>query len=864
MGKYLNILEQPTSKNKLKVKLFWKDWVKFLAAHVEQNNHFIIVGDLNFHLDIPDNSYTIKFNSLLAEFGLQQLINEPTHIHGHTLDILVTTSENCPVTSHHVSDLGFINDSGELVKDHFAIKWMLKGERKKFQAETRKVRKWSDMDIHVFKQDLKDHLNVQILDNIHSSSLVDWYNSTLSSLVDKHAPEKTVIIRRAPNPWYNDDIRDHKRKRRRLERIWKKTKLTVDHQIYRTECVVFNNKIRIAKLIYNKTLVSNCGRDQKKIFSVANKLLGKQSTNVYPREESDEQCANNFIQFFTKKVVKIHSELTDQRNELLAQHPDILNQMTNEPTSHQLQEFEQTSNPEIKNIVVALANKQCELDPLPTWLLKSIIDMIAPTITKIVNISLSTATMPSSLKTAIVRPILKKPSLDSEDYSNFRPVSNLPVLGKIIEKVVYTRLNNYINDNNLYGKNQSAYRKYHSTETALLKVQNDILLALDKGKCVALVMIDVSAAFDTVEHHSLLSRFKYDFGLRDKALQWFNSYLTNREHKVAINSSYSEFADIEYGFAQGATLAGLCFNCYSAPLDNIAENFNPVNQHNYADDGQSYIAFACKDQEQAMVTLQNCLEKTRRWMILNHLKVNDDKTKVIFFSPKKTLNPAMNIKFGSEIVKPSACVKNLGVKMDNLMSMEKHINKITKSAYFHIRNISKIRKCLDNDTTKTLVQAFVISRIDYCNSLLINLPQKLLKKVQRAQNSAARLVAKVPKRTHITPVLKDLHWLPVTARITFKVLLQTYKCVNGFAPMYLKELLSTTRTLRSNAHACTLQIRRYQKKKHGSRAFKVAAPSLWNSIPENIRNAKSIAQFKSLLKTHLFIEHYTNRNNNNR
>ena len=418
-------------------------------------------------------------------------------------------------------------------------------------------------------------------------------------------------------------------------------------------------------------MVAECGRDQKKIYSVTNRLLGKQKV-VFPKELSDKHCADKFIQFFSNKVKDIHCELTNQRNDLLSKYPNILDTMTKDSTTCVLEHFAESTDEEISKIIATLNNKQCELDPAPTWLVKWISEIITPVVKRIVNTSFSTATIPSQLKAAIIRPIIKGPALDPDDYSNFRPVSNLPVLGKIIEKVVYSRLTNHINENNLYGKTQSAYRKYHSTETALLKVQNDILLELDKGKYVAMVMIDVSAAFDTVEHHALLARFEHDFGLRDKALEWFTSYLTDRKHKGAINSTHSELTDILYGFAQGATLAGMCFNCYSKPLNNIAEDFCAVDQHNYADDSQSYIAFASKNKELAIDTLCNCVEQTRRWMILNHLKINDDKTKIIFFSPKKQLTSGfpLSVKFGNETIKPSLEVKNLGIKMDRCLSLE--------------------------------------------------------------------------------------------------------------------------------------------------------------------------------------------------
>ena len=192
--------------------------------------------------------------------------------------------------------------------------------------------------------------------------------------------------------------------------------------------------------------------------------------------------------------------------------------------------------------------------------------------------------------------------------------------------------------------------------------------------------------------------------------------------------------------------------------------------------------------------------------------------------------------------------------------MEKQINLRTKSAYLHLRNIIKVRHLLDQDSTKSLVQAFVISRLDMCNSLLANLPKRLTRKLQRVQNSAARTIMKTKRRDHITPVLKELHWLPIVYRINFKILLFTYKCLHHRAPVYLKELISLhapIRTLRSNESLQgTLTVPHFKKKKHGGRAFSCIAPHLWNSTPSNVRNAESIAEFKTLLKTFYFNMHF--------
>ena len=219
-----------------------------------------------------------------------------------------------------------------------------------------------------------------------------------------------------------------------------------------------------------------------------------------------------------------------------------------------------------------------------------------------------------------------------------------------------------------------------------------------------------------------------------------------------------------------------------------------------------------------------------------------------------------SIVVGSSSISPSANVKYLGVYLDSLLNLECHVNKITSSAYFHLRNISKIRQVLDISSTKSLIQSTFIPRIDYCNSLLSNVPQRLNNKLQRIQNHAARVIYKKRKRDHITPVLKELHWLPIRCRVSFKVLLITFKCLNGLAPEYLADLIkrySPPRVLRSNdSLSGTLIVPRFKKLKHGGRSFSIVAPSLWNCLPSDIRNADTVSLFKSMLKTHMFKEYY--------
>ena len=216
------------------------------------------------------------------------------------------------------------------------------------------------------------------------------------------------------------------------------------------------------------------------------------------------------------------------------------------------------------------------------------------------------------------------------------------------------------------------------------------------------------------------------------------------------------------------------------------------------------------------------------------------------------------ISINDVLIEPRSDARNLGVIFDHHLSSRKQINSVCSSAYLALSNISKIRRYLDRPTTEKLVHAFISSRLDQCNSLYYGLPDRQLQKLQRVQNSAARVVAFVKKQDHITPVLQELHWLPINARIEFKLLLLTFKSLNNLAPVYLNNLIPsyiTNRTLRSS-NKNLLNIPKTNSKTYGDRAFSVAAPRLWNALPLSIRSIKSFDILKSNLKTFLFKKYY--------
>uniref|UniRef100_A0A3B3H962 Reverse transcriptase domain-containing protein n=1 Tax=Oryzias latipes TaxID=8090 RepID=A0A3B3H962_ORYLA len=389
----------------------------------------------------------------------------------------------------------------------------------------------------------------------------------------------------------------------------------------------------------------------------------------------------------------------------------------------------------------------------------------------------------------------------------------------------------------------------NSTETALLKIVNDLRLNYDSQKLSVLVLLDLSAAFDTVDHQILLDRLSSLVGLSGNVLKWFYSYLTDRHFYVSMDTCSSGIHEISCGVPQGSILGPILFNLYMLPLGEVIRRHG-VDFHSYADDTQLYIAVSPDDLE-PVNTLLNCILDIKLWMAENFLQLNQDKTEVLIIGPedkREMILPHFHN------FKPSQCVRNLGVLFDSELNFIPHIKNVVKTGFYHLKNIARVRPFLSLASTEVLMHAFIFSRLDYCNALLSGLPKKSLSNLQLLQNSAARVLTRTRGREHITPVLKSLHWLPVRFRIDFKILLMVYKCFYGLGPDYLNDILlkyEPSRTLRSSG-AGLLVVPKVRTKTYGEASFCHHGPRLWNGLPENLRAAETVEVFKKRLKTHLF------------
>ena len=326
-----------------------------------------------------------------------------------------------------------------------------------------------------------------------------------------------------------------------------------------------------------------------------------------------------------------------------------------------------------------------------------------------------------------------------------------------------------------------------------------------------------------------------------------------------MNGHFSSNTPLQTGVPQGSVLGPILFTMCMAPVGDILRKHG-ISHHFHADDTQIYVFFDVKDSEYACDKLEKCVQNVKTWMLINGLKLNDDKTEMILIGSDhfRSKLSEFNIRVGDTKVCSESTVRNLGVIFDQSLSMDSFVLKKCQIAVLNLRSIYMNAKYMDEDIARTLIQTMVMSKLDYANGLLYGVNKKHIKKLQPIQNSAARLISKIPRRTHITPILRKLHWLPIEARVHFKVLVICFKCLHGIGPQYLTDLLlpyTPERTLRSSSHLKLVVSK--CRSKFGERAFGFFAPKLWNMLPLNVKKADSVLSFRKRLKTYLFTVFYT-------
>ena len=654
--------------------VFYEEFPEFLEMYTVSNDNFLIAGDINIHLE-TDESPSVKFHEIINIFDLKQHVTGPTHIKGHTIDIVITrnnksTVENVVITKYNLSH-------------HFLIDFLYNAELSESTMKTITYRNVKKVNSLNFSKDVQDKLST-IPQSHDMKETITNYNRAMTSVMDKHAPLITKTIRIAPHaPWFDAEYADLRRKRRKAEKMLRKT----GNEEHENEYNILRKQTTLLAQSKKKTYINDklsSDISSKNMYTVVNKLLDNNHEPVLPSSNSDLALAIDFKTYFTEKVNKIRATIP---HSAVQKSSGIV---TNDITL--LYEFEPATAAELKQITSSFKIKCSPEDPIPAFLLKENIEVFIPYWLEIVNLSLEIGSM-ESLKSAVIIPLIKDLGslVDKEIFKNYRPVSNLLFLSKLIERVVDSRLEKHMTLNKLHNDHQFGYKKHHSTESLLLKIVNNLLLSCDENMPSVVLLLDLSAAFDTVDHEKLLKILYTDIGIRGKAYSWCKSFLTNRTFRVKIGEAYSDEETLLFGVAQGSVLGPRFFNIYTRPLYRYMEPTG-FEIDGFADDNQLMKHFLPRLQCYALgKSIQDCLSHILQWMNEYFLRLNQDKTKILVIAPPSIRKEIIigGVFLNNTCIRFVDSAKNLGFILDSELVFDQHVNKVVKACYMARRQLSQ-------------------------------------------------------------------------------------------------------------------------------------------------------------------------------
>ena len=837
--------------------VFISEFESFLIQSEVSDKNVIYMGDFNLWMNDLNDGDARRFTEILHNFDLINHVNAPTYDSGRILDLIIT--KNC---SNLLGDIEV--EPACTISDHRLITSTLNLRKVPKLVKTIFFRNKSNINSNDFAQILRsiqpsENVNCNHFVNIPicADCLISIYKRATSEYFERSAPliEKNISICDSNNRWYNTDIKTAKRTMRKAEKLFLKYKTDFYKDEFKRLRQIKCDLVTNSKKSFYKTKIEGCGNDNNKLFGILDGLLGKESSYVLPQCHSEILLANKFKDFFLKKIEDISSNFelsfVERPFSLIPDFP--LNPFDS---------FAPISLADMMTLIRKSKKTFCDNDPFDLRLFEfdEICEPLAQYFCGIVNHSFDSGLFPVSEKFAVVRPLIKGKN-DPDQLASYRPLYNTSFLSKVLESAALSQLLTHLNNFESFPKVQSAYRKFHSVETAMCKIYNDLIIRKYSGECTILVLLDLSAAFDTIDHDLLKKDLKI-LGLGGKALSWFESYLENREFCVNIGRQFSDRARMRTGIPQGSVLGPVLFIIYTIELYYLLQSIN-VDCHFYADDTQLY--FSVEDSQGGQERLNEVYAAVENWMISRKLKLNSGKTEIMLIGSPCKIRLLSNFKemiVGNSVVTLADQVRSLGVILDQTLTLKKQLNNTKRKVIYNLINISRISKYINEASRMKLVHCLVFSVLDFCNSLYYGLPNHDLHSFQILINSAARIVIGMPQfsRDRITPVCITLHFLPFKARIIYKICLLTYKAVKYGQPRYLANLL------KKQVPATNMDLRNYSPDRLDepmisrsvgiNRCFSYSAPRLYNALPEGVRNSDDVGVFKKRLKTHLFTEAY--------
>ena len=573
-----------------------------------------------------------------------------------------------------------------------------------------------------------------------------------------------------------------------------------------------------------------------------NTLLGKTKNRILPNLP-ESILTTNFAKHFIDKIDNIHNKLTKLINlpicAITTQSP-LLPHIT-------LSSFTLPTNDELLNLILT-AKCSSPNDPLPLSLTKKLSTTLTPLFKDIIDTSLLTGNIPKHLKHSIISPFIKNSKLSPDDLSNYRPISQLPLLAKLLEKTVYVQLLAYLTEHNLLDNRQNGFRKLHNTETTLLSLFDDIYSSLDDNNPIRITLLDLSSAFDTLDHTILLTRL-YQIGIKDTVFKWFESYINERTFSIKINTTISSRIHLHMVFHRVQFYPQYYLPYIYFPSNILSTNSLHIKYNLYVDDIEIHTP------TKYSIQLQNCLNDINNWLTYNYL-LNIKKTELININMTNSTAYFPDIYINNIILLPTNSAKYLGLHFNNELNLDKHINLIRQTTTAQLFNLRRLRPYMNTTTTTLLIHSLIISRLQYCNSLLATVNKDKIKHFDRIINRSIRLIYRLSRNdysTSVTELRQRLNWMTTTDSIDYKLLTILKKTLTYEQPHALRlslNIKSNNRQLRTSD--LTILTLPTTNSKYGKKRFSSIASYKWNRLPKQLLSPTiSPNSFKRKLKSFL-------------